>query len=398
MPHSTIVPRSDDDHRSATSESATAALIELIRLSLDLRVAGDPGVLTSDLVRLAAAHRVDGVLDLRRCEATEEASRRLHQLRHVRARRSLMLRSHLHTVLRAFDRAGIQVLAFKGSALATQTGRAPEQRVGSDIDLLIHPADWVRAHRVLVELGHHLIRSPAPGRDQRTRFIQWSEHEVPYVHPLGTIDLHWRLAHGRTPGLTMEALWTDRVEVDDAGITLPTFHPDAALAHVSLHGAKDQWRDLRSTVDAHLLLLNGASWAGAAQHLPAGPSIRECAAGVAILRSGNGFPRHATMRTPDERAWLTGAVVRPGIDEDGRPAGGIVRYVHHQIVLTPDIVSAAAIIAAKLLPSDSLASPPVPARWWLAVIPARVARFVKRYAVIIGRRLGLPLAPPHPLD
>jgi hypothetical protein len=379
-----------------TRRAMTASLMDHVRHELGLTLAAPLSPLTPTLVRLAAAHQVDGVLDISAATAhgepgTDDLLRR--QL-HAGALRSLKLRMRLRCVLEAFAREGLPVLTFKGAALAAQTGRAPEGRAGSDVDVLIQPEHWVDAHRILLGLGHEMTECPEPGHDQRTRYVQWCYYEAPYRHRAGDVDLHWRVVMGHLPGMTAAALWRDRVEVDLAGEMIPTFHPDAALAHVALHGAKDRWIALRSAVDAHLLLEHGASWEGAQRRVPRGRALPECRAAVDFLRSGSALPHPAAVDAEHERSWVVGIVERPGFEDDARPTGGSVRSLRNRIRITPNLMSVMSVIALAAVPPDSLTKPAVPARWWWLGILTRFGRLLRRRAIIAGRRIGLPLAPP----
>lgn len=60
----------------------------------------------------------------------------------------------LGQLLRAFQAAGIRVLAVKGAALACLLYPDPALRPMSDLDLLVRARDWSRARGLLAELGY----------------------------------------------------------------------------------------------------------------------------------------------------------------------------------------------------------------------------------------------------
>ena len=76
-------------------------------------------------------------------------------------------------------------LALKGVALAAMTNRAAAERSGVDTDVLVHPADWPRAHDVLTSAGYAFASQcpPPSGRDSLTRFLTFSGNEAAYVGP-----------------------------------------------------------------------------------------------------------------------------------------------------------------------------------------------------------------------
>src|SRR5215211_7956555 len=85
--------------------------------------------------------------------------------------------------------AHVPSLALKGVAAAAMTGRVPGERAGVDIDVLVHPVDWPRAHDALVAAGYALdSRVPAPrSRDSLTRFLTFTCYEATYAGPGGPI-------------------------------------------------------------------------------------------------------------------------------------------------------------------------------------------------------------------
>src|SRR5262245_60222829 len=146
------------------------------------------------------------------------------------------------------------------------TGCAAGERPGVDTDVLVDPVDWPRAHDALLASGYTLDDTiPAPRHDSLTRFVAFGYYEARYDGTGGPVDLHWRLVPGHPTRLTAAHLFARSVDVELAGGKVPTLDPDAMLAHVALHGAKDGWSSLRTLVDAHLLVcVAGATWAGAA--------------------------------------------------------------------------------------------------------------------------------------
>jgi hypothetical protein len=273
--------------------------------------------------------------------------------------------------------AGVRALSFKGVALGAQTGRGPAERFGVDLDVLVRPDDLLAAHRALLTEGFTLYPDSFPpiGDDPRTRFLRWSSCEQTLVRAGIGVDLHWRLVPGHLAGLDSTALLRRAVAVEVAGVEVLTLDPDAALAHVALHGAKDYWNRLRSIVDAHLLLaVAGASWDGAARVLGDNPAISEARAGVAVLRGEpESDPRAASW-------WIGGIEGRLGFDERDRPSGGWLRHLRRWWSLMPGPQSAAAILAHYLVPPASLARSTLsPSLWWVDALlrrPLKIARLV----------------------
>ncbi len=184
---------------------------------------------------------------------------RLHERADAVARTNLRLTAELVRLASLFDRAGIQVVTFKGPALVWSLYESPAQREMSDLDLLVRPSDTLRAIDLLVSAGYQ-----EPYRFD-LRFSQ-SGHELPLVSaPTGVaVDLHWSLAPpGFCRGLDMEGVWTRLTPVQVAGRAVRTLGNEDLLIFLCVHGAKHAWCSLHWLADlARLIDRGGIDWDG----------------------------------------------------------------------------------------------------------------------------------------
>ncbi len=99
-------------------------------------------------------------------------------------------RRDLGRLLLAFEAAAVPVLAIKGAALAYTVYPEPWLRPREDTDLLVRPADVVRAGVVLAAAGFHLVPR------QRGRIVTNQQLYVRSDPPgrRDAIDLHWKIA------------------------------------------------------------------------------------------------------------------------------------------------------------------------------------------------------------
>jgi hypothetical protein len=271
--------------------------------------------------------------------------------------------------------AGARPLVVKGVALAALTGRSSAERAGSDTDVLVRPADWPTAHDALVNAGYRLDQTMVVPhrRDSLTSFVAFTCNEAAYRGRGGAIDVHWRLGPGHVPHLATSALAARAVKVTVAGGEIATLDPDAALAHVALHGAKDRWQSLRTLVDAHLLVTAaGASWSAAAALTGRSKVVAEARYAVEVALNTCG-PAHAQRFT------------RPAGDER------LLAYLARRSRLTPSVVSTAAVAAKAALPPQLLVRSRLPRPvWWLMIVPRLVtaARSAAREAAHMVRSPG----------
>ncbi len=117
------------------------------------------------------------------------ARRRLtDELAASRARHLLMTRE-LGRVLRRCAADGLEVIVLKGPVLADSVYPDPALRPFSDLDLLVRPADRLRADALLRELGHRRVAD-----EHSWDFDIAYDGATVYETPGGVrIDLHWSL-------------------------------------------------------------------------------------------------------------------------------------------------------------------------------------------------------------
>ncbi|MEH1101634.1 lasso peptide biosynthesis B2 protein [Micromonospora sp. CPCC 205561] len=147
--------------------------------------------------------------------------------------RCLALDATAAVVTRALAEQGVEAVLLKGAGLARRLG-LERQRIYSDIDLLVAPASFATAQRVLADLG---CRSALP-EERPDRRSHWYERpwRVPGPVPL-TVDLH-RGFHGVADP---EALWSSlsgaAVRIPLAGGTVAVPDETGTALLVALHAA-----------------------------------------------------------------------------------------------------------------------------------------------------------------
>ena len=165
-------------------------------------------------------------------------------------------------LLRAWHEAGIEVLAFKGFALALTTYEHAGQRFYEDLDLLIRPGDAAMAERLARERGWSVRWSAARAGNA------YAHEALHLLSPDGLlmIDVHRLILHSYAPwqrrlrSLT-EAAWAASQVVPLGGTSVRVLDPpDAVLIGLVLNRAwsTDGWRlkprdyvDFRAIVERH---------------------------------------------------------------------------------------------------------------------------------------------------
>jgi hypothetical protein len=205
---------------------------------------------------IATRHRLHAFLDLHRerlilPDGADDAF--AESVRTERLSCLIQIRETLD-VLALLRDAGIPALAFKGPALAVQVYADQAGRGPGDIDILVDPDRVEYAYRVLCAAGWLGDTSrPLPGPTATWRYLKRIYYELTLVDDQMSIDLHWHLGPTRYGLPTFAEVWARRVEVELAGVPVPTLSQPDAFVHACHHATKERWRTLRALLDVRLL-------------------------------------------------------------------------------------------------------------------------------------------------
>jgi hypothetical protein len=141
----------------------------------------------------------------------------------------------LNEVVEAFRSETVPVILLKGASYIGCVYSDPAERPMADIDLLVPPAHFERAGRVLRRLGYRAVPKP---QVKRTSI----HHERAYVRARGTlsiIDLHRSMMQPWRSRIDLAGLWRrarPAVERDDGALRLdPVDELTVHLIHIATH-------------------------------------------------------------------------------------------------------------------------------------------------------------------
>lgn len=160
------------------------------------------------------------------------------------AYRNLFLTGELLKVLDAFRDATIRVLAYKGPVQAALLYGNLALREMSDLDLLIDPATFPAARKLVLGLGFRPALTLTP-KQEASRLSSDCEYE--FVGPDGTIclDLHWNIAPPHMGQcFYFDDLWQRRGTLLLGGRSLATFSAEDLVVILAVHGGKHLWERL----------------------------------------------------------------------------------------------------------------------------------------------------------
>lgn len=156
-------------------------------------------------------------------------------------RQHLLGVEQLSGVLSTFEQEGVPVLTLKGPALGEALYPDPGLRPFADLDLLVRPADALRAISLLSALGYrHLDAGHSLPYE-----LAW-RHAAPFVGAAGgpdrlPIDLHWGLVDSPgiapAPPIDHGELWERAVKVDAWDQPARGLGPEDLLIYLALHWA-----------------------------------------------------------------------------------------------------------------------------------------------------------------
>jgi hypothetical protein len=158
----------------------------------------------------------------------------------------LTLSAELAELLELFRGHEIQVVSLKGPVLASTLYGTAALRSSSDLDLLVHPDDLLRANQLLKDRGYQLesvLSWPTCGAyfQRRDSQISFSRKTARQTDTLW-IDLHWRLLPGYFPrSFDDRELWQNLRQVPLAGAMAWALPNENLLLFLCAHGTKHLW-------------------------------------------------------------------------------------------------------------------------------------------------------------
>lgn len=182
------------------------------------------------------------------------------------------LQSHFHTnavwnwylteellkLLKLFEAHGISAIPYKGPALATMIYGNLALREFSDLDILVHEQDAIRATDLLISQGYQpplqLAMEQARPYLQSEQFRESAQYHGSYNIVRNDskviVELHWKLTHKpfRFP-LAADDLWKELKPISLAKTTVLQFSPENLLLILCMHGTKDLWTQLKWICD-----------------------------------------------------------------------------------------------------------------------------------------------------
>ena len=223
------------------------------------------GINWAELFALADQHGVESLLfqTLSNFEdAVPDAEMRALKLGYQKnLHKSLFLSRELIRIVDCLNAAGLEVVPYKGPALAEALYGDIALRASGDLDLLIRRADLSRVRETVRELGYvaHWPFSPAEER----AFLE-SGYECVFDGPAGPhlLEVQWELQpRFYAVDFDIDGLFSRAVTIRVAGRQLRAPSAEDLMIVLSVHASKHVWGRLIWLCDiARVLNLRGLDW------------------------------------------------------------------------------------------------------------------------------------------
>jgi hypothetical protein len=160
------------------------------------------------------------------------------------AYRNLFLTGELLKVLDALKDADIRVLAYKGPVEAALLYGNLALREMSDLDLLIEPATFPAARKLLLGLGFRPALSLTP-KQEASRLRSDCGYEFVGLDGTVCLDLQWNITPPHMgQSFHFDELWERRGTLLLGGRSLATFSAEDLVVILAVHGGKHLWERL----------------------------------------------------------------------------------------------------------------------------------------------------------
>ena len=158
------------------------------------------------------------------------------------AQRNLFLARELLQVLKLLGENDIPVIPYKGPLLAISAYENISLRQISDLDVIVHRRDAIRAKDLLLANGFRLIHSLDPLKE--SIFLQ-SNCEFALQNSRIVLDVHWEISpkYFHFP-FKLEEVWQRLEPVALAGTPVQTLGAPDLLVILCAHGARHVWQRL----------------------------------------------------------------------------------------------------------------------------------------------------------
>ena len=158
------------------------------------------------------------------------------------AARNVVLTDELLSLVDGLAKEGIQVMPFKGPALAVAVYGDLNLRRFDDRDLIVRRADMVRAIDTLQRRGYTAAKSL---NEEQQGMLLRTQHNLQFTRGRIIVELHWQVSSQLFAStVTAEELWQHRETITINGREMQTLAAEDLLFALCVHGSRHVWQRL----------------------------------------------------------------------------------------------------------------------------------------------------------
>lgn len=241
--------------------------------------------------------------------------------------------AELLEVLRAFEKAKIDAIAFKGVVLGASAYGDMTVRNAGDLDILIRYCDLLPATRLLKERGYQITTNVLEDSSPATK--DYFEYHFERPDDGMVLELRWRLELTQPRyrhDIGLDWVWSRRRTMRLAGTEVLNFDAASSLLMLCMHGSKHVWSRLVWICDVAKLLESepGLDWDFVQREAKRMGLTRCLALGVLLARkvSGAAVPAEVLSRFERDRTArkLSGFLEKHATEHPGMKPDGLVPY------------------------------------------------------------------------
>src|SRR5262249_8499074 len=147
-------------------------------------------------------------------------------------------------IIKHLANSGIEVVPYKGPALALFAYNDLALRRYVDLDIMVRKSDVLRARDLLIADGYYQTRQLS--LDQQQRLFR-TQHNLQFSrsgHKL-IVELHWEVAsHLFASSVQAEELWQNLATIELNEVAVKTLSAEDLLFSLCVHGSRHLWERL----------------------------------------------------------------------------------------------------------------------------------------------------------
>lgn len=181
---------------------------------------------------------------------------RLHSI----AQNNIRLTWKLIQLIKLLSSQAVEFLVLKGPVFALQAFGDLALRQFTDLDILIHPADFSEVYELLCQDGYTPLFELG---STQIRFQVQSDNHFSFKRQGDVIEVHWKIApQENIYPIKPEQIWQELNSVSLLEREIPAPSPENTILFACLHGAKHGWRQMKWIVDLAYLnqTFNNIDW------------------------------------------------------------------------------------------------------------------------------------------